>query len=444
MVMKARILVSDCCRGAAVASVRALARDGYEVIAADSDKRSPGLASRFAKHSVVYACPKADPQQFIEDILAAVVRYKVDMILPITEQAVLPLEAARERVEKFCKVPWPPQDAMQIVRDKHMTFQLAERLGIAYPKTRLVRTVAEALEHGPELGWPLVLKPSSSHTMSDSRPVEVWSVDYAHDVDELRQKMRHFEGRCPVLLQEYFQGAGVGVEVLTHNGRPICAFQHRRLREVPLTGGASSLRRSDRLNPNLYSQTLDLMKALNWTGLAMVEFKLNDQGESRLMEINGRVWGSLPVAIASGVNFPSRLCELTLNGPPSESQFGATDFRVGVHVQNFQKELSWMIRVLRGSPAHPLMRLPGRMSAFGAMLDLLKPHYRFDILALNDPMPAMRIATNLGRAAVNRAAARFPRFRSRSNRSPTIAAPHSAAPATTEESAFSRGAQERC
>ncbi|MEX1027594.1 MAG: ATP-grasp domain-containing protein [Candidatus Paceibacterota bacterium] len=394
---KARVLVSDARRGAAVASIRALARSGYNVIAADSDPRSPGLASRYASQRVVYACPKKNPRQFVDDILAAVERYQIDLILPVTEQVVLPLEAERERMEKACLVPWAPVESVATVRDKNLTFQLAEKLHVPYPRTRLVHTVDEALNASAGLGWPLVLKPKSSHTLDQSDQVRVWSVDYARDDEDLREKMAAFEGKCPVLLQEYFQGAGVGVEVLVHEGKPICAFQHRRLREVPLTGGASSLRRSEPLDPDLYAHTLALMQALNWTGLAMAEFKQNEQGESRLMEINGRMWGSLPVAVAAGVNFPVRFCELVLHGPRAKSHPVSTDYQIGVHVQNFQKELSWIIKVLRGSTNHAFLKLPRRREALRAIVDLLNPTYRFDILSLRDPMPGVKIFSNLCR-----------------------------------------------
>ncbi len=395
----AKILVTDACRGSAVATIRSLARSGYEVVAADSDSRSPGLASRYAKHRVVYACPKSDPHQFIEDVLAAVKKHEIDMILPVTEQSILPLEAERDRIDNACRVPWAPVDSAATVRDKNLTFQLAEKLNVPYPRTCLVHTVEEAVRVGADLGWPLVLKPNSSHTLTRQGHVQMWSVTYALDEQDLRQKMESFEGKCPVLLQEYFQGAGVGVEVLAHEGTPICAFQHRRLREVPLTGGVSSLRRSEAIDPQLYAYTLDLLKALNWTGLAMAEFKQNKQGEARLMEINGRIWGSLPVAIAAGVDFPVRLCELTLNGPSVGPLPPPEDFQVGVHVQNFRKELSWIIRVLRGKSAHPVMKLPKRRAAVGAIIDLFRPSYAFDILSFRDPMPGIRVLSNLCRSA---------------------------------------------
>lgn len=406
---KARVLVTDACRGAAVASIRALARSGYEVVAADADPRSPGLATRYAKHRLVYACPKTDPQQFIEDLLQAVEQYNIDLILPVTEQTGLPLEAERERVEKVCRVPWAPADSVATVRDKGLTFKLADQLDVPYPRTCLVHSVEEAIDAAPDFGWPLVLKPNSSHTLAGEEAVRVWSVEYARDETELRDKMAAFEGQCAVLLQEYFQGAGIGVEVLAHKGEPICAFQHRRLREVPLTGGASSLRQSESLDPKLYGYTLDLLKALNWTGLAMAEFKQNEQGEARLMEINGRIWGSLPVAVAAGVNFPVELCELTLQGSPDDTSATLPEYRTGVRVQNFQKEISWILRVLRGTSAHPVMKLPKRREALGAMIDLLRPSYTFDILSLRDPMPAVQIASNLCRAGLQALTSRLRR-----------------------------------
>ena len=53
------------------------------------------------------------------------------------------------------------------------------------------------------------------------------------------------------------------------------------------------------------------MRALRYTGVAMVEFKVNAKtGEFVLIEINGRFWGSLPLAVAAGANFPLWLYQM--------------------------------------------------------------------------------------------------------------------------------------
>jgi predicted ATP-grasp superfamily ATP-dependent carboligase len=153
------------------------------------------------------------------------------------------------------------------------------------------------------LGWPLVLKPQSSRLYHQNAGIDSFTVAYADGPERLAEQMAPFEGRCPVLLQEYCAGAGDGVELLLHEGRPLAAFQHRRLREVPITGGASAFRESVPLDPLLLDYSTRLLRELRWTGLAMVEFK-SSVGGPRLMEINGRVWGSLPLAVRSGMDFP--------------------------------------------------------------------------------------------------------------------------------------------
>lgn len=42
----------------------------------------------------------------------------------------------------------------------------------------------------------------------------------------------------------------------------------------------------------LYERTINLLDAFGWSGVAMVEYKVDERsGEPVLMEINGRFWG---------------------------------------------------------------------------------------------------------------------------------------------------------
>jgi protein-tyrosine-phosphatase len=107
------------------------------------------------------------------------------------------------------------------------------------------------------------------------------------------------------LLQEFCPGDGIGIEVLFHDNQPLTMFQHRRLKELPVSGGGSVTSISEPLDPELTEQAVALLRKLNWEGVAMVEFKW-DRAERRsvLMEVNGRYWGSLPLAIGAGIDFP--------------------------------------------------------------------------------------------------------------------------------------------
>src|SRR5260370_21799115 len=210
---------------------------------------------------------------------------------------------ARARFENVCKLALPDAAALEVVTNKMKTLQLAEELNVPVPRTSLVHTAQEAVEAAQFLGWPVVLKPQASLLYGKQGGSQYLTVSYAEHKDRLAELMQPFEGRCPVLLQEYYRGTGYGVELLMFQGQPLAAFQHQRLREIPINGGASAFRQSVALDPVLYGQAVRLLTRLNWTGLAMVEFKVGSEGP-KLMEINGRVWGSLPLAVHSGMDFP--------------------------------------------------------------------------------------------------------------------------------------------
>ena len=86
-------------------------------------------------------------------------------------------------------------------------------------------------------------------------------------------------------------------------------FMHHRIREYPVTGGASVCAESFS-DVALKNEGMKLLDALKWEGVAMVEFKKDmKDGKYKLMEINPKLWGSLELAIVSGINFPELLAE---------------------------------------------------------------------------------------------------------------------------------------
>jgi predicted ATP-grasp superfamily ATP-dependent carboligase len=337
---------------------------------------------------LVYPTPAASPRQFIEAVAEAVERYHVDLIIPVTDSAILPLSEARETFEGKCQLALPQADALEATTNKLKTVQLARRLGVPVPATKLVHTAKEAERQADTFDWPVVLKPMMSRVYRDREAIESFTVGYADTPARLVQMVRALEGRCGVLLQQYVAGRGVGVDLLLDNGRPLAAFQHRRVREFPFTGGVSACCESTKLDPQLYEYAERLMGALNWTGLAMVEFKMGTEGPV-LMEINGRVWGSLPLAVHSGVDFPVRLGELYANGSPGRNGSPDASYVVGTRGGNLELELKWIASVLFCRRRYPFLTSPSRREALRAGLNLLNPLYRFDLQSADDPLPGL-------------------------------------------------------
>jgi len=391
------IMVTDAGIGSAIAIIRSLGRRGWRVIPADCDPNSPGFRSRYAQYQLLYPAPETSPRECVTKLLQAARERDVDLIIPVTDAIILPLSEGRARFDGVCKLALPDSDALDVVTNKLKTLQLAGRLGVPAPMTCPVHTTGEALEHARRLGWPVVLKPQESKLYCKQKEIQSFEVSYADNPHQLAEQMQCFEGRCQVLLQEYYQGTGYGVELLMYEGRTLAAFQHKRLREVPINGGASAFRQSVPLDPTLYSHAVRLLKELNWTGLAMVEFKVGKDGP-KLMEINGRVWGSLPLAVHCGMDFPARLAELCLYGPPGPEAAPDTSYVVGTRARNLYLEMVWVAQVLFGRRRYPFLSMPSRCHGLKAVVQLLNPAYKFDILSLEDPYPGVKdVFKSIGR-----------------------------------------------
>ena len=380
-----RVLVTDARLGSAVAAIRSLGRSGYEVVAADSRPLSAGFYSRYAAERFRYPPPETEPRRVVDALLKAAHDRHIDLIIPVTDELVLPLAAARDEFRSVTTLALPSSEALAIARDKVETLNVAHELGIPTPRTTVVATVEASLEAAEKLGWPVVVKPQASRMLRENVGIDTFGVHYANTTADLEYRMRRLEGRCEVLLQEYCHGEARGVGVLADEGRSLSAFHYRRLREVPPTGGPSSFRESLPLEGVHYENAVRLLGALRWTGLAMVEFK-GDDSAPKLMEINGRVWGSLALAVKSGVDFPAQAAELHLRGAGGIAQ---PDYSIGVRSRDLRLELSWIAAVLRLKRQYPFLATPARREALVAAMRLFRRDDGFDILSRDDPLAGL-------------------------------------------------------
>jgi predicted ATP-grasp superfamily ATP-dependent carboligase len=148
-------------------------------------------------------------------------------------------------------------------------------------------------------------------------------------------------------------------------------------------------RESIPLPPDALRHAEALLEELDWNGVAMVEFKVDrSSGVPYLMEMNGRFWGSLQLAIDAGVDFPKLLAEAALGRADGPVVTGESGIR-----------LRWLL----GDLDHLLIRLgrsrtelhlpagsPGRLRALGSFLVPWRRGERLEVLRLSDPAPFVR------------------------------------------------------
>lgn len=348
--------------------------------------------SRHVRQALRYPNPMLDEAAFIAWVRHTAQQKGYTLIIPVTERTVVPFFRHRQLLEPL-PVALPNNDSLGIALDKSSTFDLARKLDIPVPRGVTVRDTAQLTGATVKtLSFPIVVKPARSMGNGAQGIVQL-AVDYAFDETQLFTKTRHALRYGDVILQEYFGGRGTGIELIADRGKIAYAFQHLRLHEVPLTGGGSSLRVSVPVEPVLLDAASKLMAALKWHGVAMVEFKWNaETREFRLMEINGRFWGSLPLAVAAGADFPAMLYELMTQGHIAPRPAA----RAGVYGRKLCSDLYWYEQVLRrNTPEKPLILHGGGRLLKDALL-AFSPHHHFDVQQWRDPLPGL---IDLGRIA---------------------------------------------
>lgn len=378
-----RILVLDADQVPALTIARSLARRRYLVDVASAYASPIAAFSNTVCGKFRYPDPLLAEEAFVRWLADHQALQAYDLVIPVTERSLVPLSKHRDRLHGV-RIAMAETASLDQVLDKATTFALAERLGVPTPHSAYVSDMSQLPAAAAALSFPVVLKPSHSVTAAGAGYSKL-NVSYAGNQQELESKCREQLRYSPLILQSYFPGRGVGIELIATAGRILYSFQHLRLHEVPLTGGGSSFRMSTDVNPELLEASEKLIQAINWTGVAMVEFKWNpDSGAFCLMEINGRFWGSLPLATAAGADFPAMLAELLLTG-----EMGTyPDYRRGVYSRSLGKDITWHEMVLR-TRSDVVTRVPGIGSVLSDIAKTFLPAHHFDTQSLRDPLPGL-------------------------------------------------------
>lgn len=240
----------------------------------------------------------AEPQAFAQELLKLVRSENVGLVYPCGDEALEILGACEADLAGNIKIASPPARVFRTVLDKGETLKIADQIGIPIPKEYRFSDLSALIQKGV-IQSPLIAK---ARRKDNSAP-RIRHFETARNlIDELNSNPNCCQN---VVIQEFVPGNGVGIEVLMHRGEPIVLFQHRRLTEFPVEGGVSVRARSESVDATLGEYAVKLLRALEWEGVAMVEFRSDPKsGRVVLMEVNGRYWGSLPLSYFAGVEFP--------------------------------------------------------------------------------------------------------------------------------------------
>lgn len=339
------VLVTDGNQRAALAVTRSLGSNGITVITADVMARTLSGASKYCLLSEVYS-DHGQVEAFIRSLRRIIEKHDIGVILPITEITMFVLLQYREQFSDVV-IPFDSYEKVSLLSDKAALVDLCRKLQIPCPESVCVESGIDALDRNIDFSYPVVLKPYKSRIFSEGKWVST-SVKYAESISELEGLCKHDPvfSAYPFIIQEYIEGYGQGVFLLFNHGRPVASFCHKRLREKPPSGGVSVLCESVDMPPEMERMSIRLLQEVEWHGVAMVEFKVNDTSGPYIMEINTRFWGSLQLAVDAGVDFPYMLYQIAVGEFPASM---AKTYHSGVRLRWLLGDFDRLYLLLRSS-----------------------------------------------------------------------------------------------
>jgi predicted ATP-grasp superfamily ATP-dependent carboligase len=381
-----KVLVTDGDQRSALALTRSLGRRGIQVIVGAEKDRSLAASSKYCAGRLVYPSPSERPKDFYQSIKAFVNANNVDLIIPPTDVTIQVMAEHRSDLGQRVRVALPDLEAWRFVSNKSTLLHWAKDNDVPIPKTYFIDKVDDVKSIRHELRYPVVVKPALSVIPTKGRSI-LTKVHFAQSEDELIRLYEQKEYlRYPSVIQGRIVGPGIGIFVLFDRGELVTIFGHRRLREKPPAGGVSCLRESIAVDPDLREHAIKLFKPLKWHGVAMMEYKQDQKsGQPYLLEVNGRFWGSLQLAIDAGVDFPYLMYQLAMQ----EHVAAPSTYNIGVKSRWLLGDLDHMLlRIFRKDRDLYLPEgFPSRTRTLIQFLKFYEPGLYYEILSWSDPGP---------------------------------------------------------
>lgn len=318
-----KVLVLEAEKTAAYALCRALGREGYKITACSHLRINPSFSSKYVSEKK--RCPNIEDNYdaYFEWLSAEVSRTRYLTVMSFSDKTTRLLSQRKETLSAYTHIYQPHIGITEKVLDKSKTYEAARIAGLELPRVYPWSPADKAESIAERLDYPVVLKPLQKIIIKNGKAffTKVNETNYVWKQREFKEKFSRLLGITDRFeIQQYIEGAGRGYFTILWNGKPVMQFAHERIREYPVRGGASSFRKSIDY-AEMEPLSVKLLNQIQWSGPAMVEYKYDPwQKKYYLMEVNGRWWGSLPLALNAGVNFPLILLRLIERGNASGFQ----------------------------------------------------------------------------------------------------------------------------
>jgi carbamoyl-phosphate synthase large subunit len=273
--------------------MRALRGEALEFFSADIDPHAPGLYLVDSAHRLLL--PRGDDPGFVEAMLEICGEHDIDVLVPTVDSELVPLADARDELEAAgTSVLVAPTRALRLCLDKWALMQVADG-SVPIPRSA---PLDDDFDPG-DFELPVLVKPRVGSGSRGVRRVDSWDA-----LGAVRDRS--------LLVQAHLPGPEYSLDVLARaDGEVRAVVPRERLR---IDSGIAITSRTVH-DEELEAIGARAVETVGITGVANVQVMRDAAGAPRLIEINPRFPGTMPLTVASGVNMP-RLALGELLGDP--------------------------------------------------------------------------------------------------------------------------------
>lgn len=337
---------------------------GFEVVAFTRKGRKPALRhSRFVK-LVEISAPELNALQAERDLASAISNLSSTGEVRI---GVMPLDdlalwlCGRPGTLGRARLVGPEGAALDLALDKRKQLSLAQQAGFVVPPFRCVDQPEEIAED--QVKFPLVFKPALACRQMNGGLSRGHGWTCA-DGAELQSAIRKWEGKEPMILQEFVHGVGEGIFGLATDNGIVGWSGHRRVRMMnPQGSGSSACRSVFPIDEKIKVCTERFLKGSNWRGLFMIELLRDTSGTPLFIEFNGRAWGSMALARRLGLEYPAWSVQMALDSAVSPAI--AQQLMSNLMCRHLGREILHLLFVMRGSSSKALVDWPSVWTTLG-------------------------------------------------------------------------------
>jgi predicted ATP-grasp superfamily ATP-dependent carboligase len=307
---KPKILLSEGSSLSSREAITALGLAGHRVDLVSSNPLCLGRFSQFVDRVHRAPASGADPDGYLAAVLNIVSRDSIDALLPVHEQAYL-FAAAREKLPDRLGVALADFAAFEQVQSKAGFAALLTRLGVAQPRTDIVRS---ADEFAAQRDYPFFVK-AAFGTASTG----VWRVGDARQRDALLLQLRQHNAFAQgLLVQAAVSGTLERTQAVFDCGRLVASHIYRQVAEGP--GGGDVLKISV-VSAEVRATVARIGQDLAWHGALSFDYIRDERtGTPHFIDANPRLVEPMS-AWLSGVDLPGALLRISLGkSPPTQPE----------------------------------------------------------------------------------------------------------------------------